>query len=240
MSVGKLWAIRGTRVTHDLSTRSLATFTLCPHGVRKPKLALNWHINLLAHYNAHMRTYFNDIDTLHRFTMELDCHQHELECLICFKNNQFISHGYVYRHLSIEKKVIVGKRIFCSNRHGNSGCGATRRLYLTEFIPLLHYTTAHLFTFLCSLIALSSIQQAYQVATGTEDPRNAYRWLHKLNHKLIVFRSGLTKHAAHIAERFKTRTRRLQLLLPTLHTLFSNLPTNPCADYQHFQQAAFI
>ena len=187
-----------------------------------------------------MPTYFDNLDALHRFSMELDHHQHKLQCHRCFKNNQFVSHGYVYKQLSSTHKITTGKRIFCSNRHGKSGCGATRRLYLAEAIPLLHYTTYHLFIFLSSLIALCTVQHAYETATGTEDPRNAYRWLRKLSQKLIDFRGALTKHAAHLTERFKTRTRRLQVLLPTLQTLFSTLPTNPCVHYQQRQQTAFI
>ncbi len=187
-----------------------------------------------------MRTYFDNVDTLHRYTLELDLHQDELLCPNWFKCNSFVSHGFVYKQISSTQKVVVGKRIFCTNRHAKTGCGTTRRLYLAETIPSLRYSTQHLFTFLLSLIALCSIQQAYEAATGTKDPRNAYRWLHKLSLKLMNFRQGLTLHAPSLAERFKTRTRRLRVILPTLQTLFSTLPTNPCTHYQHRRQTAFI
>lgn len=187
-----------------------------------------------------MRTYFDNVDNLHRYTLELDRYQDELQCHRCYKNDQFVSHGYVYRPLSSKERIIVGKRLFCANRHGKTGCGATHRLYLAEYVPSLRYTTEHLLTFLSSLIALCTIQQAYKAATGTENPRNAYRWLRKLSNKLIEFRSGLSLHAAHLVDRFKTQTHRLRLLLPTLQTLFSNLPTNPCATYQQHKQIAFI
>jgi hypothetical protein len=86
---------------------------------------------------------------------------------------------------------------------------------------------------------MGSIQHAYKTATGTENPRNAYRWLRKLGHKLMDFRRGLT-FPAPLADCFKTRTRSLQLLLPTLQTLFSTPSANPCEHYQQRQQTAFI
>jgi hypothetical protein len=187
-----------------------------------------------------MPTYFINISSLHRFTMEFDHHQNELQCHNCLKNDQFVSHGFVYKQVSSTQKIIVGKRIFCANRCGKSGCGATHRLYLSDYLPSLCYTTEQLFTFLSSLIDLSTIQHAYQAATHTENPRNAYRWLHKLGNKLIDFRSRLTRNSERLIALFKTRTHRLRLLLPTLQTLFSALPDNPCAHYQQLRQSAFM
>lgn len=187
-----------------------------------------------------MPTYFNSIDTLHHFTMNLDCHQHELQCHCCAKNNQFVSHGFVYRQLSSTKNVIVGKRIFCANRHGKTGCGTTHQLYLSTIIPSLHYSTEHLLLFLQSLIALCTIQDAYEIATGTTDPRNAYRWLAKLTQQLMAFRGRIKKHTADLTNILKTKVRRLQLLLPTLQTLFSERDSNPCAHYQLQLQTVFI
>lgn len=189
-------------------------------------------------YNAPMKRYFNTLDALDRFTRELE--RHEPHCPNCRKNGQFVSHGFVYRQISMTRKVVVGKRIFCANRYGKTGCGTTRRLYLANAIPTLRYSAHHLTTFLCSLIARSTVQQAYQAATRTESPRNAYRWLRKLGNQLIRFRSGSNKNIAFVADRFKSRTRRLRLLLPTLQTLFSSLSANPCAHYQQLRQTAFI
>jgi hypothetical protein len=187
-----------------------------------------------------MRTFFDTLESLHRYTLELDYHQDELLCPNCSKNDQFVSHGFVYRQISSTQQVVVGKRIFCTNRHGKTGCGATHRLYLTEYIPSLRYTTEHVFIFLSALMTRCTIQHAYNSATGTENPRNAYRWLRKLNNKLMAFRSDLSVQASRLVDYCKTQTHRLRLLLPTLQTLFSNLPENPCATYQQRKQIAFI
>ncbi|MEE8058416.1 MAG: hypothetical protein V3T17_11365 [Pseudomonadales bacterium] len=131
----------------------------------------DWHNSLHPLKMRPMRTYVDNIDNLHRYTLELDRHQNELQCHRCCKNDPLVSHGYVYRPLSSKESIIVGKRLFCANRHGKTGCGATHRLYLTDYVPSLRYTTEHVFTFLSSLIALCTIQHAYKIATGTENPR---------------------------------------------------------------------
>jgi hypothetical protein len=85
-----------------------------------------------------MRLFFPDFDTLHRFTLELDRHQEALTCHHCARRGQLVSHGFVYRKQHNADKQPVAKRIFCSNRHGKTGCGRTRRLrhLLSTFKPL--------------------------------------------------------------------------------------------------------
>lgn len=187
-----------------------------------------------------MQTFFENIETIHAFTLSLNYHQPSLQCEHCSKNDQFISHGFIYKQLSCHLRQKVGKRIFCSNRNGHTGCGRTFRLYVMARIPRLQYSTAHLFIFLCSLLAHQSIQQAYETATGTEEPRNAWRWLDKLHHKLIDYRCRLKCRSKFLYTAFASGTKRLHLLLPTITRLFSLLGDNPCDHYQQAFQKAFI
>ncbi len=117
------------------------------------------------------------METLHQFTLELGFHEDALQCKNCAACNAFVSHGFIYKKQHNGDKKPVGKRVFCSNRYGKSGCGCTLRLYLAADIPTLQYSSIHLFIFLSALIAGLNIQKAYQKATGTLEPRNAYRWL---------------------------------------------------------------
>lgn len=86
---------------------------------------------------SRMPKYFNDMDTLHRFTLEIDRYQDELQCHHCAKNDQFVSHGFIYKQRSQSLREAVGKRIFCSNRYGRSGCARTFRLYIATELPSL-------------------------------------------------------------------------------------------------------
>ena len=187
-----------------------------------------------------MRTYFDSIDAIHRFTMELNYLQDSIKCKHCFKSNQFVSHGFVYKKQSNGEKVTVGKRVYCSNRHGKLGCGRTTRLYLASHIPTLQYTTSHLFTFIYALLSMASIQRAYREATKCDEPRNAYRWLHRLWKNLIDYRCFIQTYSKCLKDKYESRIRRLQILLPTFQALFLKLGQTPCAQFQKLTQRSFI
>lgn len=187
-----------------------------------------------------MKRYFDTFDDLERYTLELDRYQDELQCQHCATNNQFVSHGFVYKQCSQTHKEAVGKRIFCSNRHGRSGCGRTARLYLATEIPSLQYATAELFIFLSSLLAHFTVKAAYQKATQQSETRNAWRWLNKLMEKLTDYRCLLQARREEMSTQFTTRVKRLHILLPTLHRLVATAIDCPCADYQTRTQSKFI
>ena len=187
-----------------------------------------------------MQRFFNDFDSLDRFTLSLDCFDETLRCPHCSKNHQLVSHGVIYKQRSIDKREAVGKRVFCSNRHGRSGCGRTVQLYVAQGIPAMQYGAAHLFVFLSSLFVGLAVETAYRKATGQSASRHGWRWLSKLTRSLTDFRGFLKRRPAPVTPRFQVRSRRLQLLLPTLEKLFARLPHCPCLNYQLACQRAFI
>jgi hypothetical protein len=179
-----------------------------------------------------MHLFFPDFDTLHRFTLELDRHQEDIVCQHCARRGQLVSHGFVYRKQHNADKQPVAKRIFCSNRHGKTGCGRTRQLYLAQVIPRLSYTAEHLLVFLSALIAGLSITCAYRKATHTSEPRNAYRWLQRAMDQLTRYRSLLKRSDEPGC--FALRTRRLRHLLSTFQPLFSQ------PDFRHPRQFQLV
>lgn len=189
-----------------------------------------------------MRKFYTNYDSIHRFTLSLDYHQNELKCAFCLKNNQFVSHGIVYKQCPDSEREKVGKRIFCSNRYGRTGCGRTFQLYVATEIPSLQYSTSHLFVFISLLMTNMTIADSYFEATQqTEiEPRNAWRWLDKLMRKLIEYRTFLKVPLLHPSLPFKQRALRLKHLLPSLSALISKIMDNPCSKFQFIQQSAFI
>lgn len=185
-----------------------------------------------------MRLFFADFDTLHRFTLELDRHQVELACHHCARRGQLVSHGFVYRKQHNADKQPIAKRIFCSNRHGKTGCGRTRQLYLSSIIPRLSYTARQLFDFLIALIAGSSITRAYRKATRTAEPRNAYRWLQRAMGQLSRYRT-LLKRPDEPGD-FDRRSRRLRHLLSTFNQLFSQSAFGHPQPFQQVLQQPFL
>ncbi len=185
-----------------------------------------------------MKHYFDHINTLHQFTMTLDCQPDSIQCKHCSKQDQFVSHGFVYKKQHQGEPRIVGKRIFCSDRNGRSGCGRTIRLYLITELAFLHYTAAIMVLFLRALLNGSTIQKAYLAATQKFEPRNAYRWLNKLQRKLVDYRLFVGSTASPTDQPFRTKNKQRRILLSTLLALFE-LSSN-CACYQQKTQNSFI
>ena len=187
-----------------------------------------------------MDRFYPDIESLDAFTRSLDGLGETIRCAHCLRCNQMISHGFIYRqHTSIEKEA-VGKRVFCSNRYGRSGCGRTHQLYVAHRFPFLRYGAAVLLIFLGSLLMGRSLADAYEAATGQVEPRNAWRWIKRLMRNLSDFRCLLKTPLNSADTAPQRKNRRLSLLLSTLKPLLSQRPHDPCRHYQLLQQQAFI
>ena len=142
-----------------------------------------------------MIRFFSTLQQLEHFVRALRWQNHStFICPHCSSCDQWFSHGFQYKQLSIDSQTIAGKRVICSNRYGHSGCGHTFRLYLSTRIPHLHYGCTHFFSFILALCfnnacSRCTVEQAYQLATGANNPRHAWRWLAKLRSQLPLFRS---------------------------------------------------
>lgn len=189
-----------------------------------------------------MQRFFKDFESLNRFSLSLDYHQTELQCAHCFKSDQFISHGVVYKQRSMLVSEKVGKRLLCSNRYGRSGCGRTFQLYICSEVPRFRYGTAHLFLFITAMLAGLSVNQSYLKAIDQPsiEPRQAWRWLQKLTAKLGDYRTALKARLIHNAVAACYRTRRFQLLLPTLAHFIANSAGCFCATFQYQSQNTFF
>lgn len=186
-----------------------------------------------------MKRFYADFESINAFTLSLDFHQNELECVYCFKSDQFVSHGIIVKQRSSTLIEKVGKRIFCSNRYGRSGCGRTFQLYTVNEIPTFRYGAAQLFVFITSLLANLNIEEAYYQATSQTEIRNAWRWLSKLMSQLSEYRSVLKCRKHNFINQFLSKSNYLKHLLPTFSQLFSS-NNNGCFDYQFNQQRAFL
>ena len=186
-----------------------------------------------------MKRFYQDYDSIHRFTLSLNYHQNELECVHCLKNDQFVSHGIIYKQRSANYAEKVGKRLFCSNRFGRNGCGRTFQLYVATEVPSFRYGAAHLLIFIAALLTNSNICEAYHQATGQSEYRNAWRWLKRLMLRLSEYRVFLKVRADKYSGQFRSNSNHLKHLLPTLARLFTST-FNGCFDYQMNQQQSFF
>lgn len=162
----------------------------------------------------------------------------EQSCPHCGSVGYLKLHDTVYRFQD-DCMDTVGKRVYCSNRYQQSGCGRTWRFRLASRIPALHYSACTVMVFLILLIRGKSITLAYQQATGQHNARHAYRWLNQLFAQLCTFR-GLLPKAFNLPSCIIYRSHRLQCLLPTMLTLICYLGLRCAARFQTVTQRRWM
>lgn len=187
-----------------------------------------------------MQRFFSTIDAIDRFTHSLDSQTDTLRCHQCRAGGQLVSHGFVYKQRSQTITEPVGKRVLCSNRYGRTGCGHTFQLYIASEVPSLQYGATQLAVFIAALLANFSVTSAYRSAVGHAETRHAWRWLNRLMRRLMDYRCIVSTRTQSSFKSFSDRCRRLQLLLPTLATLFDAPIRCPCSDFHNKTQSRFI
>lgn len=184
--------------------------------------------------------FFSSQSELDHFTFSLDSLPSGNACLHCGKNDQWVSHGYIYKHLPTRGIQVAGKRILCDRRYGKNGCGRTRQLYLADIIPRRRYTLSVVIAFISALLAGNQVEHSFHHAIGlaTKDARHASRWLTCFAQSLSAWRSVASLSSSTEQDVFgnnKRRSRRLLFLLPTLSLLLPQI-----SEYQLQFQSAFF
>jgi hypothetical protein len=183
-----------------------------------------------------MKIYYANLQAMEQQTMAL----FNERCHHCNQSHQLISHGCVYKKQSMaEPKQKVGKRVFCSNRGAHTGCGRTMQLYLDSTVRYLHYWGRCVVSFVLALMMNMTIQQAYQHATGTAEPRHAYRWLQKLSSQLSAYRSLLHQPILQPVDAATCHPRR-GVLAATFTALLHQFGQPLCGCYQRQLQRSFL
>lgn len=165
-----------------------------------------------------MQMFFSSLSELDQFTHRLQSLPQDNACRNCYKNDQWVSHGYVYKQRSIQQREIVGKRMLCGQRYGKQGCGRTRQLYVDSTVPNRRYRLSVILAFIAQLVRGGSVAHAYHNAVGHSfcEPRQAWRWLTALERQLGRFRLRISRQRAHDTPVTTFRSRRLTILLSTL------------------------
>lgn len=143
-------------------------------------------------------------------------------CPHCGQSEHSVSHGYLYKHVSINRREVVGKRILCSRRDGRNGCGRTRQWYLADVVPGRQYRLSVFIAFVHALLSGDAVEPAYLKAIGSNaQPRHAWRWLQCFLKQLPWWRTHLSP--ANEAVAVTQRSSTLRILLPTLKALSDKL-----------------
>lgn len=136
------------------------------------------------------RTFFLKFDQIETTTRDLSIHGKDYPCFNCGGTTEWVSHGFIYK-ANVYGLTPIGKRIFCSNRHGRHGCGKTQRFLSSLWSERIHVALERVCLFLLALSTTQSVSKAYQKVTHSQSPRQAWRWLNKLQVRLPDFKTLL-------------------------------------------------
>jgi hypothetical protein len=177
-----------------------------------------------------MQIYYPSLEAIHQQTLQLQSER----CRHCRQTCHLVSHGFIRKKRPGAEPGEVGKRVFCSNRYHHTGCGRTMQLYLDATIRYLHHTSCRVMTFLCALLAGTSIARAYRDATGADTPRHAYRWLQRFMARLSDYRRLLHQLPLLASPQANSppRSVRRALLCSTFAALQIQLGQPLCQRYQ--------
>ncbi len=146
----------------------------------------------------------------------------QLPCPHCKLTGALILHGYLngYDEGSHNKKVVRGRRIFCSNRRKHSkGCGLTFCVLLASMLKNFSITAKSLWCFLKHILSSSSKIEAFRYLKYPMSVSSCYR----------------------LWKRFSTSQSRIRAYLARLSTP-PELPTTYCPTSQtiaHLLESAF-
>lgn len=187
-----------------------------------------------------MQVFFSSLQTLESYTHSLNSLPKEDACQFCLQNNQWVSHGYVYKQCSSKGITLAGKRIICSSRYSRRGCGRTRQLYLDHCIPRRRYTLDIVIAFIGLLLKGIWLEDAYRevLQDHEKEGRHAWRWIDALYKQLGHFRSAFCLSVNTKELLTKHHHRRLRILLPTLSALLRK-QDNPTAIQSTLQSRLF-
>lgn len=168
-----------------------------------------------------MQVFFSSLFSLEQFAASLNSPGTANHCQHCDQNDQWVSHGYVYKYQPASVREVVGKRIICSRRYGRVGCGRSFQLYLQSVIPHRHYTLQVLLAFILAMINGRTVAKAWASAVSSNDnePRQAWRWLNAIMKQLPLYRTYLLQHTGKVNRMRSYQSRRFNILLPTLAQL---------------------
>lgn len=90
---------------------------------------------------------------------------------------------------------------FCSNRHGNSGCGRTVSVTAAEVISRCSVLTSELYCLINLLMVTSSVAEAWRLARKRDSfslsLASAYRWRNTFVSRIHHYRSRLMMQLTH-------------------------------------------
>jgi hypothetical protein len=160
-------------------------------------------------------------------------------CPHCRVTGTLILHGYLrgYDLKKINKKIIRGRRVFCSNRNRRRGCGRTWSVMLATMLKGFIVQTSHLWGFLKNIAKGMNVFQAFSIRDIPLSPTSIYRLYKRLYENQPHIRSRLAGRLAPPRD-----VRHANPLVKTILHMGSAFKRNsdPPATFQYIFQRSFL
>ena len=161
----------------------------------------------------------------------------QIPCPHCGYIGALILHGYLsgYDEISYGKKVIRGRRIFCSNRFRRSGCGRTFSILKSNILKGFNITAATLWKFFNSIAHGMNKLQSFKKLKLPFSNTTIYRLYKRFKYQQANIRAVLSR----MYLKPKTCSNKNPIVQTILHLKLSfNHHPCPISAYQgHFQKA---
>lgn len=172
-------------------------------------------------------------------TQPIHLHLKQYPCPHCRVTGTLILHGYLrgYDLNKINKKIIRGRRIFCSNRDRRKGCGRTWSVMLATMLKGFIVQTFHLWGFLNNIANGMNIFRSFNIAKISLSPTSIYRLYKRVRLNQPHIRSLLLRRSKPPSD-----IRHKDPLVKTIRHLalsFQNMD-DPPAVFQFLFQKSFL
>lgn len=122
----------------------------------------------------------------------------QIRCPHCKISNNLILHGYLYGYsdVNVNRRVVRGRRIFCSNRNNRDGCGKTISVVFAHLIKKFIITTKNLWNYLNNIYNGKNKFQAFRVLRISYSTSTIYRLYKRFYlRQLIILKTLKTKYS---------------------------------------------
>jgi hypothetical protein len=160
-------------------------------------------------------------------------------CPHCKETGTLILHGYLrgYDLKKINKRIIRGHRIFCSNRDRRKGCGKSFSIVLAAMLKRFIIQTSQLWSFLKNIAAGLNTFQAFKAIKVLLSFTSFYRLRKRVHLNQPNIRPFLARRSHPPRD-----VHHIRPLVATIHHIQSAFKGNPdpLAAFQHVFQQPFL
>jgi len=174
----------------------------------------------------------SDFQKFYLSLKQIPCpHCNIIECLILH------GHLYGYDDQYLNKRIIRGHRIFCSNRNQRKGCGRSFSILAADILKNFRIKASSLWLFLKKLTTIDIKFQAMKASNLIYSNSTIYRLWNKFSESQPFIRSHIFRYSK-LPKTFQSKKPIVQTILHLKH--FFKTHHCPISAFQYYFQTSFL